>query len=109
MSGLYMSIAERGDVSVLRLYGPLNAATAGDLHAMLTPFRGRSVLLDLTECPSLDLDGLLALAAFYDHTREAGGAMHLDPVPPPLARYLLEHHMGYLLAPASPGAPEPSK
>ena len=97
-----MSVSGRGDDFLLRLYGPITHTTVESLRTMLEPFCGRRVLVDLSQCMSVDLDGLLALSAFHRRTGEAGGSLLIDSAPPLIAHYVRDHRMDYLLAPAAP-------
>ena len=53
--------------------------------------------LDLTRCPQIDVDGLLALKVSQDEARDHGGDLHLIHVPIPIARQIRQHNFHDLL------------
>lgn len=97
MSALYFTVNRRTDTSVLRLFGPITRETTAALRAMLMPYLGDSVELDLSNCLRLDLDGLLALAVFRQNTTDRGGAAVITAAPPLVEQYIRDHHMASLL------------
>ena len=108
MPGLYLRThLEAGTVHVT-LVGPLNARTAPDLHAALSPHARAVVSLRLRACTGLDLDGLFAVLLAHIEAGESGGALHVVEVPPLIAQYLTDHRSGHLLDPPTPPALAPS-
>jgi anti-anti-sigma regulatory factor len=87
----------------LAVTGPLTHATTPALRDHLrrlldttTPSRPR-ILLDLSCCTSIDVDGLLALAVAHNAARVRGGDLHLAHTPPLITRQIRQHHFEHLL------------
>lgn len=103
---------ERGS-SVIGIVGPVNRDTAPALCDYLrrlldtTPPPSPRVLLDMSCCTGIDVDGMLALAVAQQAGRHHGAALHLTHAPPLLARQIRQHDFGHLLHP-TPAVDEPS-
>ena len=92
------------DVSlVLDVVGPITHQTALALRDVLrdidppSPASHLELHLDLTRCPQIDVDGLLALKVSQDEARDHGGDLHLIHVPLPIARQIRQHNFHDLL------------
>lgn len=88
---------------VLEVVGPITHRTARALRDVLrdidppSPTRRLQLELDLTRCPRIDVDGLLALKVSQDEARDHGGDLHLINVPPPINRQIRQHNFHDLL------------
>lgn len=90
------------DVTVLGVIGPIVRGTVPALHDHLRALiRGhqpaRRLLLDLSCCTDVDVDGLLALAVSQDAARAGGGDLRLVQVPPLAERRIRQHNFDELL------------
>ena len=90
---------------VLRPQGPLDGQTCGALRIQLaTAFAAHvgSIVLDLRDVPSIDLDGLGVLAGADRHLRRQNGALAVVRATPAVASALRINDLAALLpAPAS--------
>jgi ABC-type transporter Mla MlaB component len=88
---------------VLEVVGPITHRTALALRDLLrdidppSPRRRLEFQLDLTRCPQIDVDGLLALKVSQDEARDHGGDLHLIHVPRPITRQIRQHNFHDLL------------
>jgi len=87
----------------LAITGPLTHATTPALRDYLrrlldttTTSRPR-ILLDLSRCTSIDVDGLLARAVAQNAAQARGGDLHLTHTPPPIAHQIRQHNLEHLL------------
>ena len=87
----------------LGIVGPLTHVTAPALRDHLrrlldiTTTRGAGILLDMTCCTQLDVDGLLALAVAQQAAQMGGEDLHLVHTPPLIARQVRQHNFEHLL------------
>lgn len=80
--------------------GPLDRHTLGTLREHLRRIlaaRATHVDLDLGDCDSVDVDGLLALDVAHSAARRHGSRLRLTNVPPAIARSIQQHNLGHLL------------
>jgi ABC-type transporter Mla MlaB component len=88
---------------VLDVVGPITHRTALALRDALRDIGPPSAMghleihLDLTRCPQIDVDGLLALKVSQNEARKHGGDLHLIHVPLPIARQIRQHNFDDLL------------
>ena len=106
--------ADQPGTNVMGLIGPVTRDTAPALRDYLqrlldtAPPPSRQVLLDMSCCTGIDVDGLLALAGAQQAARRHGGALHLTTPPPLIARQIRQHNFGHLLRHPTPEVDEPS-
>ena len=96
-----------GHVLVLGVIGPLTRRTTPALRDYLRQTisnhqqdPGPHLLLDVSCCTDIDVDGLLALAVAQNAARSHGGDLRLTDVPPLIAWQLTQHSFDHLLADA---------
>lgn len=104
-----------GHGQVLSVVGPLTHSTAPALREHLrdsidSAARGScpNLLVDMSCCTDIDVDGLLALAVAQNAARTRGGDLHVTAVPPLVERQLRQHNLEHLLAEAGADDQEPS-
>lgn len=87
----------------LGIHGVLTHATATTVDDYLWEHLDEALsgaprlLLDLSRCTDIDLDGLLALAAAQHAVVVRGGDLYLVRVPPLVDRYIRQHNFDHLL------------
>lgn len=87
----------------LGIVGRLTHATTPALRDYLRRFldttttRGARVLLDMSCCTHIDVDGLLALAVAQQAAQMGGGDLRLVRTPPLIARQVRQHNFEHLL------------
>lgn len=87
----------------LGIVGPLTHVTTPALLDYLrhlldtTTTRGAGILLDMTCCTHLDVDGLRAVASSQQAARMSGEDLHLVRTPPLIARQVRQQHFERLL------------
>ena len=88
----------------LQVVGPITHANTPVLRDHLRSIIDRDssapcphVLVDLSDCPSVDVDGLLALAVAQQAARHRGGELHLLNPQPLIARQVRQHNFDDLL------------
>jgi anti-anti-sigma factor len=93
---------------LVSVIGPINRHTVGTLREhlrrALAP-HGIHVDLDLGDCSSVDLDGLLALDVAYSDAREHGSRLQLANVSPLIRRMIDQHNLSHLLGTRTHQAP----
>lgn len=91
------------ETTELAIAGPLTHATTPALRDYLrrlldtTPTRGVRILLDMSCCTHIDVDGLLALAVAQHAAQVGGGDLRLVHNPPLIARQVRQHNLEHLL------------
>jgi anti-anti-sigma regulatory factor len=88
--------------TVLGIAGPLTHATTPVLRDYLrrlmdTATSGPRIMLDMSCCTCIDVDGLLGLAVAQRAARLRGGDLHLANLPAVLARQIRQHNFEHLL------------
>lgn len=87
----------------LGIAGHLTHATAAALRDHLRRLLDTTsepspwILLDISCCISIDVDGMRALAAAQDDARARGGEVHLVHTPPLIAHQVRVHHFERLM------------
>jgi len=102
-----------GHVLVLGVFGPLTRRTTTALRDYLRQTisshqqdSGPHLLLDVSCCTDIDIDGLLALAVAQNAARSQGGDLRLTDVPPLIAWQLTQHSFDHLLTDAEGHHPD---
>jgi anti-anti-sigma regulatory factor len=67
-----------------------------------TPSSGSRFRLNLSNCTSINVDGMLALSVAQNAARSRGADLHLVDVPLPIARQLRQHNFDDLLLEPTP-------
>ena len=95
------------------VFGPLTRRTTPALRDYLRQTisshqqdSGPHLLLDVSCCTDIDIDGLLALAVAQNAARSQGGDLRLTDVPPLIAWQLTQHSFDHLLADAEGHDPD---
>ena len=86
--------------TVLAVMGTLTHSTAPSLRNQLRDAIDRTprLVVDLSCCTDIDVDGLLALSVAQHAARTRGGDLRLVDVPPLIERQLRQHNFEELLA-----------
>jgi anti-anti-sigma regulatory factor len=102
-----------GHVLVLGVFGPLTRRTTPALRDYLRQTisshqqdSGPHLLLDVSCCTDIDVDGLLTLAVAQNAARSHGGDLRLTDVPPLIAWQLTKHNFDHLFADAEGHDPD---
>jgi anti-anti-sigma regulatory factor len=98
----------------LELIGPLARGTAQLLRDHLrhvinqdAPDPCPLLLLDMSHCTYVDVDGLLALAVARTAARSRGGDLHLTQLPPLIERQVRQHNLEELIQDGGDAQPSP--
>jgi anti-anti-sigma regulatory factor len=110
MTALEVRTTRHGAPTVVAVIGPLNAHTTPALHEHLqrrptTPTadptddagEGTRVLLDLSCCTNIDIDGLLGLDVAHRDAKRRGIDVQLARVPALIERLINQHNFGHLM------------
>lgn len=106
--------ADQRGTTVIGIVGPVIRDTAPALRDYLrrlldtAPPPSPQVLLDMSCCTGIDVDGLIALAVAQQAAGHHGGALHLTNAPPLIARQIRRHDFGHLLLHPTPEVDDPS-
>jgi anti-anti-sigma regulatory factor len=103
MNALELHTTGHGDPTVIAAIGPLTAHTTPTLHEYLQRTSGNdaaaehTVLLDLSCCTNIDVDGLLGLDVAYQDAKRRGIDLKLARVPALIERLVRQRNFGHLL------------
>jgi anti-anti-sigma regulatory factor len=92
---------------VVGVVGPITHRTTLTLRDFLRsavhpPDQSPRLLLDLSCCTTVDVDGLLALKVIQEEIRDHGGELHVIRVPPLIARQIEQHNFQDLMPDPAP-------
>jgi ABC-type transporter Mla MlaB component len=102
MTALRLHTNDGTNPTVITVIGPLTAATTASLHEQVRrsldhTTEDTTLLLDLSCCTNIDLDGLFGLDVVHQHASQRGISLQLIHVPALINRLLRQHNFDHLM------------